>query len=298
MMANYYEMLRIPKNANDKQVRDAFRKLARKYHPDLNPNDEKTEKRFKQVNEAYEVLSNPINRKKYDKYGSKWNHIDQFRTQQGHTTNNPFPWGSGSNRNKSGFPKDIFESIESIFGEFNSHTTNPRHSTPVPQQLTTQITITLEEAFSGTKRRVSVPSGNRKPHIEVSIPAGVNTGSKVRVLLDKKIELFIDINVASHNRFKRINKDLYVDIEVPFEDAILGGDIQLKTLQTTIRLKIPPESQSGQKIRLKGLGMPNSDNIKVKGDLYVTLRPTLIKNLTDEEKDVIIKLKKLLSSRR
>ena len=298
MMANYYEILHVPQNANDKQIRDAFRKLARKYHPDLNPNDEKTEKRFKQVNEAYEVLSNPINRKKYDKYGSKWNHIDQFRTQQGHTTNNPFPRGSGSNRNKSGFPKDIFESIENIFGGFNSHTTNHKHPTPVPQQLTTQITITLEEAFSGTKRHVSVPSGNRKHHIEVSIPSGVNTGSKVRVLLDEKVELFIDINVASHNRFKRVNKDLYVDIEVPFEDAILGGDIQLKTLQTTVRLKIPPESQNGQKIRLTGLGMPNSNNTKVKGDLYVTLRPTLIKNLTDEEKDVIVNLKKLLSSRR
>ena len=126
----------------------------------------------------------------------------------------------------------------------------------------------------------------------------MDTGSKVRILLDKKTDLFIDVNVASHNRFKRVNKDLYVDIEIPFEDAILGGNIQLKTLRTTVRLKIPQESQNGQKIRLTGLGMPNSDNIKVKGDLYVTLRPTLIKNLTDEEKDVIVKLKKLLSSRR
>lgn len=298
MVANYYEILRIPKTANDKQIRDAFRKLARKYHPDLNPDDEKTEKRFKQVNEAYEVLSNSINRKKYDKYGSKWSHVDKFHTQQGHTTNNPFPWGSSSNRNKSRFPKDIFESIESIFGGFNSHTTNHRQSTPLPQQLTTQTTITLEEAFSGTNRRVYVPSGSRKRHIEVQIPPGVNTGSRVRVLLDKKIDLFIDINVSPHNRFKRVNKDLYVDIEVPFEDAILGGNIQLKTLQTTISLKIPPESQNGQKIRLTGLGMPNSENIKIKGDLYVTLRPTLIKNLTDEEKNVIVKLKKLLSSRR
>ncbi|MDA1188915.1 MAG: J domain-containing protein [Chloroflexi bacterium] len=296
MAISYYEILGVPRTATEKDVRQAFRKLARQHHPDLNPGDEEAERKFKQINEAYEVLSDPEKRRKYDKYGEQWKHADQIEAQQQAAgRSGPFSWTFDSGRGGVGFKP--FEDIGDLFGGFGRKV---RDATATRLRSRTEVAadITLEEAFTGTKRLVTVFTEGRDRRIEVTIPKGIDTGSTVHLALENGPDLYLKVTVTAHDRFTRKGDDLYVDVDVPFEDAILGGEVELKTMTGKIMLKIPQGARNGQRIRLAGQGMPKRNAPAQRGEFYAIVRPLMPDDLTDEEGKLIEKYKKLRSERR
>jgi DnaJ-class molecular chaperone len=294
-MANYYLTLGVPKGANEKDIKQAYRKLARKYHPDLNPGDAGAEKQFRSINEAYEVLSDPESRKKYDRYGDKWKQAGQYESRFGHGEGSPFRWRTGT----GGFGDDLgpgsFGGLEDLLGHAGGFGGRRGRRAATATRLEAPVSVTLEEAFSGSKRMVTFSTGGRQRRIEVTIPPGVDTGSVVRVSPGDGVRLFINVTVEPHARIRRQGKDLNLEVEVPFLDAILGSETEVQTLNGRVKLKVPPESQNGQRIRLAGRGMPKTGSTGTSGDLYVILRPVLPKNLTDEEKDLLEKFRELHS---
>ena len=286
-MPSYYETLGVSTDADDKQIRQAFRRLARQSHPDLNPGDKAAERKFKEINEAHEVLSDPASRRKYNRYGEHWKHADEIDSR---SRGRPVYGGWGIGGDASGELEELLRG----FGRREGGTTRTRQEA--------DVTATLEEAFTGAKFNVTMNSGGREKRIEVSIPPGVDTGSVVRVPLEKRndlpiSELRIKVSVSPHCQFQRKGGDLHTQIDVPFADAILGGETKVQTLERFVRLKIPQESQAGQKIRLVGQGMPKLKSPKTRGDLIVTLRPSLPKNLTEEEKELLTSYRQLHSSK-
>ena len=286
-MASHYDVLGVSKNATDKEIRQAYRRLARKHHPDLNAGDKDAEAKFKRINEAYEVLSDSETRTKYNRYGDRWKQADQLQSQSRGGRGSPFEWTYRHEGRGGGFGADLFGGFDDLLGQFGGRS--------APRRIEAPLAVTLEEALSGTKRPVTVPSREGARDIEVTIPPGVDTGSVIHVSLDKGNDLFINVTVSPHARFKREGSDLYVEVQVPFVDAVLGSDTEIRTLKGRVRLKVPPESQNGQKIRLAGQGMPKVSGNKSRGDLFVILRPTLPKNLKDEERELFEKFRALQS---
>ena len=295
-MASYYETLGVSKKANEGEIRRAFRREARKYHPDLNPGDEDAESKFKLINEAYEVLSDSEKRKKYDRFGDKWKHAEQFESQYGHGSGSPFGWNFGGGQPGGDFGVDMSGRLDDLLGQYVGRSRRSRARTG-PRRIETPVTVTLEEAFSGTVRKVTGEIGDRERRIEVTIPPGVDTGSIVRFPLDKENELLLNVTVSPHARFQRRGNDLHMEVEVPFEDAVLGCETDIQTLKSKVRLKVPPESQNGQIIRLGGQGMPKLGAAD-SGDLYATLRPILPKDLNKEERELLMKFKEFRSQGR
>ena len=189
-MADYYEVLGVPRTADDKGIRQAYRRLARKYHPDLNPGDEHAEKRFKEINEAHEVLSDPEARKKYDAYGSRWKQADEFEAR------GPFTHGGGG---ATDFDADIFSGFEDILGRSRSRRTG---WTSTASRLETPVTVSLEDAFHGSVHNVTISSRSGQRRVEVTVPPGVDTGSKVRFALDRDTEILLKVTVAPHERLR------------------------------------------------------------------------------------------------
>lgn len=291
MSTNYYEILGLLRDAPEKNIRQNFRRLARKYHPDLNPNDKEAERKFKEINEAYEVLSDPDRRSKYDKYGDQWKYADQIEQQRSsHTSGRSYGSGSSAGFNPFGDIGDLFGGFGRRWGA--STTTSVRPRTEV------QTDITLEEAFTGTKRLVRVFTDGRDRRIEVSIPCGVDTGSTVHLTLDHGLDLYLKVTVRPHARFSRKGIDLYVEVDIPLEDVILGGETRLKTITGKVALKVPQNAVTGQQIRLTGQGMPKLNGHGKRGDLYVVIRPEMPIDLSEEEQDLIVQYKKLRSGRK
>ncbi len=297
-MDNYYDILGVRRDADEKDIRRAFRRLARQYHPDLNPGDKEAEGKFKRINEAYEVVSDAESRKKYDKYGDRWKHADEFQARYGRESGAPFPWTyrSGDQGGFSG--SDPFAGLEHLLGGFGERAGRRHRTRPRPAGAEASVDVSLEEAFSGAKRNVTITSAGKERRIEVSIPPGVDTGSVVRVTPGEGRELLLNITVAAHERFSRKGDDLFAEVDVPLEDAILGGEADVQTLNSRIRVKVPPESQNGQKIRLAGQGMPKLRSQGNRGDLYITIRPRMPKNLTGEELELVRRFKALRSRKR
>ena len=280
-MADYYAELGIGREADEKEVRSAFRRLARQYHPDLNPGDEGAEERFKRVNEAYEVLSDEEKRKAYDKYGDNWQRAEEIESQ----------YGGGAYRTTTSAG---FGGFEDLLGGFRFGDSEGFGAGRQPMaKMETDVEVTLEEAFSGSQRIVTISRGGQDRRIEVTIPRGVATGSAVRVRPGQGHELLLNVTVAPHRRFTRRGADLHIDVDVPFEDAILGGSVDVATMERRVQLKVPPESRNGQKIRLAGKGMPVLGSPDKRGDLYVVLRPVMPRGLTDEQKELVRRLKEL-----
>ena len=256
-MADYYELLGVSRDSNTQEIRKAYRTMARKYHPDLNKGDRKAENYFKKINEAYEVLSDDDKRRKYDAYGANWDHIN---AGQDHT--------------------DWFQD----FG-FNSRgrkNTSRSHRRSV-SRLESPVTITLQEAFSGSNHNLTISSPAGERRIEVTVPAGVDTGSVVKVTPDRHTEIRLTVKVLPSERFRRNGSDLYMEVDVPFEDLIFGCEIQVQTFSGQLHVKIPGRSQNGQRIRLSGQGMPMLKKNQGRGNMYVILRPLLPTNLSEEE---------------
>ena len=293
-MASYYDILGVPKNASSKEIRQAFRRLARKHHPDLNPGENRAEANFKKINEAYEVLSDSQNRRKYDQYGANWKNPSSFNGRYGQGTSPTFEWSSHRGTNTGFGP---FENLNDLFTGSANQFGHKKH-TSSKYKLKTQATITLEESFTGTTRQISVHSEGKEKHIEVLIPPGVDTGSIVSISINNRNDVALTVTVAPHSQFQRKGAGLYMETKIPLEDIILGTNIEIQTLNGRVNLKVPPESQNGQRIRLSGQGMPKLGAPQDKGDLYVILRPTLPENITDEEKDLVKKFKELRNKRR
>ncbi len=289
-MASYYDILGVSKDASDKEIRQAYRRLARKYHPDLNSGDKEAEEQFKKINESYEVLSDQGKRKKYDMYGDQWKHADQIESQFGTGAGAPVDWSFRRGEPGDTLGADLFGGWEDLRSGFGLGSGRQGRTTTATH-MQSQVSVTLEEALAGAKRLVTIsrPSGGRR--IEVSIPPGVDTGSTVRIRLGRGRDLFINVTVLPHPGFQRKGADLYTEVEVPLADAILGGEVAVKTLKGKVKMKVPAESQNGQRIRLSGQGMPTLGKPDVKGDLFVTLRPRLPKKLTEEERDLVRKLR-------
>ena len=284
-MANYYEILGVPRNAGEKDIRQAFRKLAREHHPDVNPGDSTSEDRFKGINEAYSVLSDPDKRQRYDRYGDSWARSEQIEEAQARASRGGRFRGSnvGTNDPFSGFEPGNSGIFDQLFGNLHRNT---RRTAPTEHP----VEVTLEEAFQGTTRLLQLATGRR---LEVKIPPGVDTGSRIHISDDGKrqVDLYLVVTVRDHPKFERQGQDLYSQVEVPLEDAVLGGDVTVPTLRGQLSLTIPPETQNGQRFRLAGQGMPPLNDTGVTGDLYATVSVNLPTDLTDEEREMFHRLR-------
>ena len=298
MARDYYEVLGVPRSADEKEIRSAFRKLARQYHPDLNPGDEAAERKFKEINEANEVLSDADKRVKYNRHGDNWMHADRMEAQGGggFRQGTRVEYGYGD----LGDLDDLLGGYGDIFGGASpygagTHTHTRRHSRPGrSNHHDVPVTVTLEEAFRGTKRMVNVPTkegGTRR--IEVSIPAAVDNGSRVHLSLDDGIQVFLVVSLSPHTRFTRESDNLYADIAVPFEDALLGGEVEFTSLKGRLALKVPSGSGDGRRIRIQGHGMPRRESPSSAGDLYVTVKPHMPTSLSDDERASLEEFRRL-----
>lgn len=306
---DYYKVLGVSKNATEKEIKQAYRKLARKYHPDVNPGDRESEERFKEINEAHEVLTDPEKRKKYDQFGKDWQRYQQSGGQSGgFNWEEYFSQGTRA-RQSAGGPRveyvdaneffgdsrgfsDFFETLFGGMGGARSGSAWQERPSARPrraQDHEQRVDVTLEEAFAGSNRVLEL-DGRR---LEVKIPPGVRTGSKIRVPgeIGKNIpgqqagDLFLKVNVLPHKIFERKENDLYCEVPVDVYTAVGGGEIDVPTLKgTTLSLRIPPETQGGRTFRLQGQGMPTLRNPSERGDLYVKIRIVLPTPLTDKEK--------------
>lgn len=287
---NYYDVLGVKKNADEKEIRKVFRSLARKYHPDLNPGDKKAEAKFKEINEANEVLSDAENRKKYDKYGDDWKRADEIESHFGSRgRGTPYTWQTGGGRVDS----DLFGGFDDLLGSFGRRQRSQRQTPTTPQRLDLDIDVSLEEAYLGTKRTVTITQGGQDRRIEVDIPQGVDTSSVVKIKLAADQDLRLKIIVEQHPRLERTGDNLYLDVPVPLDEAALGTEVEVTTMTGKVHLKVPAGSQNGQRIRLKGKGMPQLGSPDNKGDLFVVVRPQMPKQIDNGTRVLFEKLREL-----
>ncbi len=330
MAKNFYETLGVPKTASDKEIKAAYRRLARKHHPDVNPGDKASEARFKEVNAAHEVLSDPEKRKKYDRYGDRWEQADQFEdARRGQA---PFNWArsgatgfeqGGGGPGTAGDFGSIFDNL------FRRERGGPRGQSASRrgQDIETPVEVTLEEAFHGTLRTLNLQapetcrtcggSGEvgsavchtcegtgqsvRARRLEVKVPAGVKTGSRVRVAGEGRAgagggpngDLYLVVTVMPHARFERTGDNVTVEAPVPFTAAVLGGEVQLQTLDGRVALRIPELTQNGRQIRLAGKGMPVLGDPTRRGDLFVRVKVQLPESLTADQRALFEQLRAL-----
>ncbi|MCE2458825.1 MAG: DnaJ domain-containing protein [Dehalococcoidia bacterium] len=292
-MADYYSVLGVDRGVEQNDIRRAFRRLARKYHPDLNKDDSDAEAKFKEVNEAYEVLSDPDSRRKYDVHGDQWKHADEIEAQR-RAASSAYGFRGGAYRGRPSSESDLFTGLEDILGDVGRFR-GSRHGAGTIRSETS-VTVSLEEAYAGTTINANYTVRGRNRRFEVSIPPGVDNGSTVRVTPEQGTEMLFRVSVSPNGQFRREGTSLYTDVDVPFEQCILGGEAQIQTLNgRTIWVRIPANSQNGQNIRLRGQGMPRLGSPDTRGDLYVTVRPQMPRSLTDEQRELIVKLQELRS---
>lgn len=300
---DYYKILGVPKTATEAEIKKAYRKLARKYHPDLNPNDKEAEKKFKAVNEANEVLSHKENRKKYDEYGKDWKHAEQFeqqkRQQQGQYQN-AGGFGGYSEQDFSG--GDFSDFFESMFGgRASSRTSGGRGRTAAfrGQDFNAELQLNLKDVFKTDKRVLTVNGKN----IRLTIPAGVENGQVIKIKGKggegmnggPNGDLLIQFNVVNNTNFKRDGVNLYSIETIDLYTALLGGDITVNTFDGKVKLTVKPETQNGTKVKLKGKGFPVYKKEGQFGDLYITYDIKMPTNLSTKEKELFNELKNLNS---
>jgi curved DNA-binding protein len=315
---DYYTTLGVSKTASEAEIKRAYRKLARKHHPDLNPSDKAAEARFKEINEAYEVLGNPDSRRKYDELGANWRQYEQAQREGGGSPaggwSGPFggaagAGGAGTYRTMT--PEEMQEMFgaEDPFSDFfhaffsgapqgagrrsgargRRQNARPTRGTDVDQP----VELTLEEVASGTTRRLAVARDGQRRTIDVRIPAGVRDGTRVRAQGEGTAappggtagDLYLVVTVLPHPRFERRGQDLYTRVAAPVTTAVLGGEAEVTALSGgRLRLKVPPLTSAGRVFRLKGHGLPTPGRPDERGDLYVTVDVQIPSQLSDEER--------------
>ncbi len=291
-MSNYYDVLGVSKDATEKDIKQAYRRLARQYHPDVNKNDAAAEEKFKEINEAYSVLSDEEDRKKYDRYGDNWKHADQYdraRTSPGGGVRWTYSNGDGAFSDFGG------HGMEDIFGNlFGGRGPGARSRRPPPAEYRAEIS--LQEAFHGTTRTLRAQDGRS---LEVKIPAGVDSGSRVHIAPDgpQGADYYLVVAVTEHPIFRREERDLFVEVDLPVDDAVLGAEIRAPTLTGQVALTVPPLTPNERRFRLSGLGMPSLSGGGGRGDLFVTAKLRLPTNPSAEEVELFRKIRELRNDR-
>jgi curved DNA-binding protein len=312
---DYYETLGVPKTATEDEIRTAFRKLARKYHPDVAKDKKAAEEKFKQINEAYEVLSDPEKRRKYDQLGANWNQPGGFQPPPGWGAQQP---GGGGGFHRYGTGGDggvefefggtgFSDFFEAFFGggrgrsAFGGGFGRPQPEAERGSDVEADIMVPLEEALNGATRQVSLRrSGSKKVETyQVKIPRGVREGQRIRLAGQGEAgerggqsgDLFLRVRLARHPDFRVEGSDLVHEDKIFPWQAVLGTEIQVATLEGDVRLKVPAGTRSGQRFRLKGRGLPGTSGAR--GDLYVELQIEVPKNITDRERQLWAELGQL-----
>ena len=316
---DYYSTLGVAKTASEKEIKQAYRKLARKHHPDVNPGDKSAESKFKEINEAYEVLGDADKRRKYDELGANWRAYEQGQPFAG----SPFGGAGGAyagNPGGAGYRTMTEEEMRDLFGDedpfsdfFKTFFSGGGSSsggrqrsgrtarTQKGRDIEHEVELTLDEAFHGATRRMSIKEGGHARSVDVRIPVGVKDGSRVRAAGEGESgvnggaagDLYLRVRVRPHEMFERKGDDLHARVAVPVTTAVLGGEAQVPTINGAVRLKIPEGTQNGQVFRLKGHGMPAVGKPDDRGDLYATVDVQLPRSLTAEQRDHYEALRKM-----
>jgi len=289
MFVDYYKILGIDKSATDKDVKNSYRKLARKYHPDLHPNEKDAQHNFQQINEANEVLSDPEKRKKYDEYGKDWQHAEEYEKakqyqQQGSNSNG----GHFAGAQQEGDFSDFFESM------FGGGGRKSRQSKFRGEDYNSELHLQLMDAYETHPQTLTI-NGKK---IRITIPAGIENGQTIKIAGyggqgvngGPGGDLYITFSIATNPVFKRLENDIYTSVDIDIYTAVLGGEITIATLNGKVKLKVPPETQNGTKIKLKGKGFPVYKSSGQFGDLFVTYAVKVPTNLSDKQKELFTEL--------
>lgn len=303
---DYYRILGVDKKATADEIKKAYRKLARKYHPDVNPGDKEAEKKFKEINEANEVLSHVENREKYDKYGEHWKHGDEYEKaqhqQRQHRQSRQGGSYSGFSGADFGEGEDFSDFFQSMFGGgagagFGRSSKGSASGKFKGQDVSAELNLHLRDAAKTHQQTFEI-NGKK---VRITIPAGVADGQKIKLKGHGNPgynggpngDLFITFNITEDHHFKRNGDQLSAEVEIDLYTAVLGGEVNIKTLDGSVNLKVKPETQNGTKVRLKGKGFPVYKKEGEFGDLVVTYRVKLPTNLTQKEKDLFQQIKDL-----
>ncbi len=291
---DYYNILGVSKNSSEQDIKKAYRKLARKYHPDLNPDDASAKKKFQQINEAHTVLTDSEKRKKYDKYGKDWKHADEFEKANKNQ-------GSRSTRQRSSdgfsseFGDDSFSDFfSSMFGGASSSRQRMKYR---GQDFNASLELSLKDVYETHKRVLTVNEKN----IRLNIPAGVENGQTIKISGHggKGInggpngDLYITFSIVNNSAFKRIGNDLHANVNIDIYEAILGEEITVNTFNGKAKIRIKPETPNNFKIKLKGKGFPVYKKEGKYGDLYITLQIKMPSNLSQKERALFTELSKI-----
>lgn len=298
---DYYKVLGLDKNASADDIKKAYRKLARKHHPDLNPNDKEAQKKFQQVNEANEVLSDPEKRKKYDQYGENWKHAEQFEQAQQQQGGNGQYYYENAGNPFDGFSQgfgteDFSDFFGDLFGAKAGNNQRSRTSQFKGQDYTTELHLSLRDAATTHKKTLNI---NGK-QIRITIPAGVSNGQQIKLKgqggeglnSGPKGDLYITFIISEDSNFKRLNDDLNTTVEIDLYTAVLGGETMVDTLDGKVKLKVSPGTQNDTKVRLKGKGFPVYKKENQWGDLFVTYKVKIPTQLTPKQKELFEELAK------
>jgi len=292
---DYYKALGVDKNATKEDIKKAFRKLARKHHPDLNPNDKEAHKKFQQLNEANEVLSDPEKRKKYDQYGKDWQHAEQFEQarqsqQQRH----------GHEKFSGDFTEGEFSDFfASMFGDTGGGGFRQRQTKFRGEDYHAELQLNLTDVYKTHQQVITV---NNKS-LRITIPAGVENGQKIKIKGHGGSginggpdgDLYINFHIINNTKFRRDQNDLHTTVDLDLYTAVLGGELIIDTIDGKVKLKVNPETQNGSKIKLKGKGFPVYKKEGEFGDLVITFQIKLPTNLSDKQKELFEQLSKLSS---
>lgn len=295
---DYYKILGLEKSASADDIKKAYRKLARKYHPDMNPNDKEAEKKFKEINEANEVLSNAENRAKYDKYGENWKHGEEYeRAQQ--QQRQQYSGGGFSGGDFGGGGEDFSDFFQSMFGGagggFGRRSRGSASGKFKGQDVSAELTLSLRDAAKTHQQTFDI-NGKK---VRITIPAGVYDGQQIKLKGHGNPganggpngDLYITFNISEDKDFKREGDNLRSSVEIDLYTAVLGGDVTIHTLDGSVNLKVKPETQNGTTVRLKGKGFPVYKKDGQFGDLYVTYTVKIPTNLTEQQKELFQQLK-------
>lgn len=298
---DYYKILGVDKNATQEDIKKAYRKLARKLHPDLNPDDKEAERKFKEINEANEVLSNPENRTKYDKYGEHWKHGEEYekaQQQQRQYQSQGSNFGGGFSGADFGEGEDFSDFFQSMFGGGGGFGRSSRGSASGKfkgQDVHAELNLGLRDAATTHQQTFDI-NGKK---VRITIPAGVYDGQQIKLKGHGSPgynggpagDLYITFNIPADPDFERIGDDFKTKVSIDLYTAVLGGDVKVNTLTGSVNLKVKPETQNGVTVRLKGKGFPVYKKEGQFGDLFVTYDVKLPTNLTDKQKELFEQLK-------
>lgn len=288
---DYYKVLGIEKTATLKEIKSAYRKLARKHHPDLNPNDKDAKRKFQVINEANEVLSDPEKRKKYDQYGKDWQLSEEFEKQTQYNHQPSQQESRGYTYSHSG--ADFSDFFESLFGGATRED-RKRHIKYRGEDYTAELNLDLTEAYTTHTQTLSV-NGKK---IRITVPAGIENGQTIKIQghggkgisSGPEGDLYITFSITNHPRFKRSGNDLYTSVDLDLYTAVLGGEKTIDTLTGKVKLMVKPETQNGSRVKLKGKGFPVYKKEGYFGDLYITFNVKLPSNLTDRQRSLFKQL--------